>query len=882
MRIRSGLISIVVIWLSIFRLTAQSTADLEKALIEIATTHELSIVFNPSSLPEIAVPTVDKTWSAEKKLRTILRQTNLEFKIDNSEIVLFQRHRIYGYIEDKNTGERLIAAYIFIPSTGDYAVANEQGYYNFSTINDTLKIIVSYLGYAKKEIVIDKTHMDTPMTIMMSIDNTIDEIVISDALFSSLEQTLLDLEKANSVLLYQNSSSTAVGGEPDLFQAILRQTGVTSGTDGVGGMHVRGGKSGHNQVLLDGMKLHYPNHSFGLYSIINNSVIDQATLYKSGTAGIYSGSTASILDVKSKDPILNSFKAFAQFSSIATQGGLNVPLGKKVAINAVGRVTHLDPLVTELSSAAKAQNGNDGLSNLYFNDYNVKLKWNVNNRLKLYGSIFTSLDGYVDFNEFQIDLQDPLDDLYSGDVSQESTYLWRNTMSQLRAQYILTNRTFLQTSVSYYSYKYFSMASQDFMGTNENIGRSYYEQDLIEFESGLGSLQGKINFETEYEKSSLNYGIQLLQRSYNLGLYSQDIIGETEDPYSPLPEREIADFLIGDRLATEATMYYVHEWQPTGNTFWEGGIYATYLNSRDREDDFYGYDPDLLFNYGGVQGYIKGTYQLSDFVIGGIRGGTSIQTEHLLSPADNSYPNDIWIPATSSARPQRTYQAEVFSSIKKDAHSLMLTAYAKQTFGVSLISTFPPILTLSEFLSDEWEKDLLAGSLFSYGLEASYGFQGKNWDFLANYSYTYADYLFEELNEGIPFAYDFSIPHTLSLRSQVKLSRRWTCALDWYYANGKAFTLYESYFRYQPLDRGIELEVQPISGYNDYRLTSNHKLSISFAVHWNWGKIRSDFSLGLQNIYNRQNAIYAYSIEGQIESFDGFPILPLLKYRISL
>ena len=55
--------------------------------------------------------------------------------------------------------------------------------------------------------------------------------------------------------------------------------------------------------------------------------------------------------------------------------------------------------------------------------------------------------------------------------------------------------------------------------------------------------------------------------------------------------------------------------------------------------------------------------------------GTYLQTEHLLTTADNGYPNDIWVPSTDNIPFQRSNQIELFSEIEEGAHSFRLSAY---------------------------------------------------------------------------------------------------------------------------------------------------------------------------------------------------------------
>ena len=69
-----------------------------------------------------------------------------------------------------------------------------------------------------------------------------------------------------------------------------------------------------HQILYDGVRLYNSAHAFGVYSIINSNIIDQAKLHKSGASGSFFGRLSSVMDIRIKDPNLKKTSGGCAFS----------------------------------------------------------------------------------------------------------------------------------------------------------------------------------------------------------------------------------------------------------------------------------------------------------------------------------------------------------------------------------------------------------------------------------------------------------------------------------------------------------------------------------------------------------------------------------------
>ncbi len=856
---------------------AQNSLPLHDALIEISKQHRLSLIFNPEQVENTSVSFPDTSWSVDKQLSTILNKSNLQYKIEDGQILIYIKRKIYGYLEDAETGERLISATILSVNNGTYDIANESGYFTLSTIEDSLEIEVSYVGYSTLKRTIYAKEMNRPITLGLSYDNNLEQVEISDALASYDERKYIELNKGSDILLYQNQASSAVGGEPDIFQAMIRQSGVNSGPDGVGGIHIRGGRNDQNQILYDGVRLYNSSHAFGVYSIINSNIIDQARLHKSGASGQFSGRLSSIMDVRIKDPNLNSINGNIQLSTIASQASLEVPIIKdKLGVMLTGRRTHIDPFIQSISRENKKDNAQDGQSNFYFDDMSLKLHGKISKSQRLYLSLYRATDQFSDQFAEQLSFGGEL--IY--DYEERSQINWSNQLAALRYNLLLGSNTIVDFHMSAYEYEFENDYKDDFVEYLDYYNYPIYNGHIAEFDAGIRTIDMRLDFQTHTENHEIKYGVKAGRKNYQGGLlreYDMDEIDET----MPLVNVPLLEYDLGNFDATEATLYLSHKYRSTDAVLLESGLYATHFQSVDN------LDTDTGSSYTNMFGYLKGLFKIAEGMHFGVSAGTFVQNEHLLSIGDNGYPSDVWLPSTKGTPPQRSYQAEVFGDIKYGSHTLKASAYYKEQKGLVVFSE-PSLPSISNTETDFWEEDTFLADAKGYGIELDYTFSIRDkFTFRSIYTATHADYFYlDQFGQEDSYPFDYSIPHTVNIAMNAKLTNRFRLSIDWYFAAGRPYTLFSVDKSFSPIERieagAVVFQISDID--NDRTLPSAHKLSIALSTSWHWGKVKNDLTLGVQNVYNRNNFLYKYEFddgyERETRGQGSFPILPLLRWRV--
>ncbi|MEZ4908138.1 MAG: carboxypeptidase-like regulatory domain-containing protein [Saprospiraceae bacterium] len=98
-----------------------------------------------------------------------------------------QNYTISGYIEDFDSGEKLISAYIYDNLSGKGTVTNTYGFYSLTLPKDSVELKISYIGYTTeiKKILLDK---NTEINFKLKSSVQLQEIEISGTKNERIEE----------------------------------------------------------------------------------------------------------------------------------------------------------------------------------------------------------------------------------------------------------------------------------------------------------------------------------------------------------------------------------------------------------------------------------------------------------------------------------------------------------------------------------------------------------------------------------------------------------------------------------------------------------------------------------------------------------------------
>ncbi|MEM1215153.1 MAG: carboxypeptidase-like regulatory domain-containing protein, partial [Bacteroidota bacterium] len=309
-----------------------------------------------------------------------------------------QSYTISGYVEDGATGEKLIAANVYDNQSGTGTVTNTYGFFSLTLPADSVDLSISYIGFQAQQLSFvltenrDETIRLDPFAELATVEVTADRIerIEERTQMGKMEVPVEQIKRLPALL-----------GEVDVLKTLQLLPGVQSGGEGQNGLYVRGGSPDQNLVLLDGVPVYNVSHLLGIFSVFNADAIKNVTLTKGGFPARYGGRLSSVLEINMKEGNLNEFHGEGSIGLISSKLTLETPIVKgKTSLLISGRRTYAD-LIFKPIIKSTAVEGEELDVSLFFYDLNAKLQHKINNKHRLFFSIYNGAD--VFYNKFTDD-----------------------------------------------------------------------------------------------------------------------------------------------------------------------------------------------------------------------------------------------------------------------------------------------------------------------------------------------------------------------------------------------------------------------------------------------------------------------------------------------
>ena len=327
----------VLIFLISFISSAQITSQkipLKELFTQLEQEHQCTFTYADDLIRDIVLTPPPQNLSLAKALSYIKRQTQLNFTIlANNFIAVTLRDDITttylcGYILDDESGEPLVGAAIIGQSA--QVITDEFGYFELevNTISESLSI--RYLGYYVKSF--EASELTTSnecsnITLVPQIE-TLSEIVLRNFLVQGIDKV------ADGTFSINFSNFGVLPGliESDVLQTIQSLPGVSSVSETVSDINIRGGTNDQNLILWDGIRMYQSGHFFGLISVFNPQMTISTQLIKNGTDAKYSDGVSGTIAMKTDDKISNKFAANIGVNFINADALIDIPLGSKSSL----------------------------------------------------------------------------------------------------------------------------------------------------------------------------------------------------------------------------------------------------------------------------------------------------------------------------------------------------------------------------------------------------------------------------------------------------------------------------------------------------------------------------------------------------------------------
>lgn len=734
-----------------------------------------------------------------KKIITII-----VFIISLANCFAQNRYTISGYVFDNKSKEVLIGANIFKPNSNLATISNEYGFYSLTLpAKDSIKLIVSYIGYKNKSLKILLTQ-NKRINLFLESGIEIDEVTVT----GYKNKSIVERNETGVVRLQMKKIKTLPNlfGEVDIMKSLQLMPGVQSGGEAKSSLYVRGGSPDQNLILLDDVPLYYVSHFGGMFSIFNADAINDVKLIKGGFPARYGSRLSSVLDIRMREGNMQKYHVQGTLGLLSSKISFEGPIIKNKTSFIISVRRNLLP-VFKLFDV--------GVSYNYY-DINAKINHKLSQNDRIFFSFYSGNDKVEIKNELKTT---------STNQKNAKSVKWGNTLAALRWNHIFSSKLFSNLTLSYTNYNYQNDIESSYKSDsiNQNILNNLY--------SGIKDINAKFDFDYYINPNiKLRYGINSIYHIFT----PNDIYYFQEGPNISHIDTSYNDI---NTNAFENAVYLESEIKY--NRF-NTNFGVRFSNYDIKNQKYYSVEPRILFNYILAEN-LSLKYSFS----------TMKQYVHLLSYSGVGMPSDFWMPTTKNVVPETSYQNTlgIAQSFFDNKYEFSINSYYK------IMSNLIAFKQGESFFGniDNWENVIeKKGAGNAYGLELLVQkMKGKTTGWIG-ITLSKADRNFANLNNGktFPFKYDrlfdVGIAITQKIKENITLSATWT------YGSGYPITLATE--KYTSSGK----EVYVYGDINSFKMRDYHRLDVgvNFNKKTSWGE--RTWTISIFNLYNRQNPYYYY------------------------
>ncbi|NNF35018.1 MAG: TonB-dependent receptor plug domain-containing protein [Saprospiraceae bacterium] len=775
------------------------------------------------------------------------------------KITSYKRITVSGFIYDDEKGDNLYGALVEDVNTGDVVYTNDNGFYSMEVNPGRVQLRYRYLGYEEK-FYSDIITRSRSLNLSLVNNNLLTPVLIT----SDHAEGLPVRNSGVRVRPESVQSFGSVAGVDDLVNRIRYLPGVQSGSEGVGGLFIRGGSNDQNLYLYDGVPMYEISHTAGISSIFNNESIQNIEVFRYGFPAKYSGRLSSIVDVKIKEGNQNktegSFTVGNYGPNLTVSGPL---LTEKLTYNLTARTSwmhwYINPLIGDVIDYDDVD--------IRFTDINLKLAWHLNSRHKItltnyYGSDILNLDNET------TNLGGPI----SFRLREKNSISWNSYLTSLNYVGTLNDKLQISAKLGTLNYEYQNRGAYSFR--NFSLDNAFLDEIDVISRSNIDDILGGVRLDYFLNDDHfVSIGSDITRHAVTPTLRQSTILLGTSDIDQISDNASEIDAVVN-------SYYYQQKSRFGKNVLLDFGLNAT--NFKVRETNYFQLQPRFSATIGLPS---NSTLKLSYSRMG--------QFVHVLVNPGLGLPSNLWVPSTENIQPELSDQINISLNRKLNSNiRLNLDGYYKWSEGLleyrladGLYSTilnndgFVPIFNEDK----DWEENIEIGSGTMRGLEFFIEGTHQSFSYWLSYTWSKSDRQFNEINQGEAFPYKYDRRHDINLGMVKTIKDGKTIGANWVYGSGTAFTLAIESF---PSIDGIEL-LNP-GNRNNYRLPSFHHLDVFYEYKNLHTQTPFSIKIGIYNIYNQLNPYYVILYNDPVENrpilkqVSIFPIFPYVNFRTTL
>ena len=743
-----------------------------------------------------------------------------------------QIYTISGMVLDSISKQPLVGATIILDHNRSKGATktDEKGEFTLTVDRQSHVVAVRYVGYVPYSKFFPTMTRSMKITVLLDkTENQLEEVVITTKGFDqTIRQPILGVNQIN-IKTFQKLPSAF--GEVDLLRGIQMLPGVTSVGEASNGVNIRGGTTDQNLILLDDTPIFNPTHMFGLFSVFPPDAVSTLDLYKGNVPGRYGGRAAAVLDIKLRNPALDSLKIKGGVSIVSNRLMVNVPVVKdKLGFYVAARGAFNDfllPIASDKLKDIKAKFG-EGV---------WKGFWKINQKNTLTGTFYKSYD------LFSTNLLPGLPNV----IGEFTRYQHTSTNATARWLTVLSPKMDIQTTAVYAHYT--PQISTQEKGTD----------NFVDLNSALTQKQLKSNLSYVLTKYKLETGLSFTRYDIQPGELVPNKSTSVSNIVTPSERaNEWAwhadnEYNLNKQLAFSIGLRYSY-FQALGPA-----LYRNYEAGQPR-DDFSVIDSvqagsnKAFSQYGGFEPRVGVRYALNERT--SFKFGYNLMRQYLqiVSNTTTPIPTSRWKTSDLHIKPQisNLLSAGYYYSFDNDIYEISVEGYYR--FTRNMVDYKPG----ADFLLQPYpETQIVQGLSKAYGLEVMLTKKKGRLNGWVNYTYsrtfnrTYTDLpSIEQVNNGYWYRANYDRPHSINTSFDVSVDKHNSFSFTFIYSTGRPYTQPVGFVNY--LNNFFPFYEER----NNKRVPDYHRLDFAWNIYnpsMKNRRFRGKWAFTVYNLYARRN-----------------------------
>ena len=602
-------------------------------------------------------------------------------------------------------------------------------------------------------------------------------------------------------------------------------------------MMVRGGEPGQNQYLLDNVPLIYVNHFGGLLSVFNPDMINSVDFYKGNFPARQGGKLSSIVDITQREGNISKHQGSFSLGVTDVSFSFEGPLSKNITYIVTARKTFLEALLAGITTIS---GGNSNIGAYGFHDMNAKITWKPSDA-NHFSLNFYQGDDYLNFWSKPWEHKSYRNHVYN---------VWGNWLLSARWNRVVNSRMYGENILSYSRYR-------------NLFGLKYLYKEEGEKKKTVSKNRSSV--ENLSFRSMWKYSIS---RNWNVGFGGESGFLTYQPDY--IYRSTSATPAIGNIYhALESAIYIDNQISVWRRLRLQPSFRLTHFLYSSKSF----FEPEPRLNI---------SYNFSENQSVNLNFTRVTQSAHLVFTNTNVLKREVWLPATNNLPPE----------ISKQFAASWNGSFAGGTFSVETSFYFKRmtnLVTLKEGYENMMDIVGIENKVEGNGIGKAYGAEltlSKNTGTCTgsvSYGWSYSDRKFSNINNGIPYEFDYNRPHNLVLNLSKELKKNWDVNLVWIWQSGNPITPALAKYYTQDMTTGTPRIAFVYGTKNSSRVKPYHRLDIGFNHNIVTKKgYRAVWTYSVYNLYNNINPFdYYYDNDKDFSTEPEFD-KPLKLYKIGL